>query len=62
MSDAFDSITSKRDELANRPDLLELLKATAASKAEVNTATARLEGELAALRALPRKGMVSATA
>jgi hypothetical protein len=55
MSDAFDSITSKRDELANRPDLLELLKATATSKAEVNIATARLEGELAALRALPRK-------
>jgi hypothetical protein len=62
MSDGFDSTANKREELANRPDLLELLKATATSIAEVNMATARLEGDLAALRALPRRKLASAAA
>lgn len=62
MSDAIDSIANKHQELANRPDLLELLKATATSKAEVNTATARLESEVAALRALPRTKPIATAA
>jgi hypothetical protein len=53
MPDAIESISNHREILANRPDLLELLKATATSKAELDVATVRLEGELAALRAMP---------
>jgi hypothetical protein len=49
MSDTIDNASSNRGNLATRPDLLELLKATAASKAELLTATARLEEEVAAL-------------
>jgi hypothetical protein len=62
MSDAIEGSSSPRDILANRPDLLELLKATAASKAELNVATLRLEGELAALRAMPLGKIPSAAA
>jgi len=47
------SASNSQETLAKRPDLLELLKATAASKAAVNMETARLEHEVAALRALP---------
>ena len=45
--------SNREEKSAKRPDLLELLKATAASKAAVNMETARLEQEVAALRALP---------
>ena len=45
--------SNSQETLAKRPDLLELLKATAASKAAVNMETARLEQEVAALRAVP---------
>jgi len=57
MSDANSQEKSKK-----WPDLLELLKATAASKAEVNKETARLEQEVAALRALPYAKLGSANA
>jgi hypothetical protein len=53
MPDEDESASNSRDILASRPDLLELLKATDASKAELNRAMASLEGELAALRATP---------
>ena len=46
MSD-IDRAANSQKTLANRPDLLELLKATAASKTEVNKETARLEHEVA---------------
>ena len=62
MSDTIEVVSNNREALANRPDLLELLKATAASKAELNMATARLEGEVAALRALPREKLTAAPA
>src|SRR5829696_7771908 len=52
MSD-IESTSNIREKLAKRPDLVELLKTTAASKAEVNKETARLEQEVAALRAFP---------
>ncbi len=45
----------RRAELRDRPDMAELLKATAETMAAVKTATARLEGELSALRSLPRR-------
>jgi hypothetical protein len=45
--------SNREEKSAKRPDLLELLKATAASKAAVNMETARLEHEVSALRALP---------
>ena len=45
--------SNSEEKLAKRPDLLELLKATAASKAAVDMETARLEREVATLRALP---------
>jgi hypothetical protein len=60
MSEAIDSIANKHQELANRPDLLELLKATATSKADVKAAATSLESEVAAQRALPRGNLVSA--
>ena len=41
------------------PDLAALLKATAETMAAVNAATARLEGELTALRAQPRRKAVA---
>jgi hypothetical protein len=49
MSDA-ESVANNQQKLACRPDLQELLKATATSKAEVIKETARLEREVAALR------------
>ena len=49
----IESASNREEKSAKRPDLLELLKATAASKAAVNMETARLEHEVAALRALP---------
>ena len=45
-----------------RPDLAELLKATAETMAAVNAATARLEGELTALRSQPRRKVAAAGA
>lgn len=40
----------------DRPDLAELLKATADTMAAVRKATERLEGEIAAMRSAPRRG------
>jgi hypothetical protein len=62
MPDAIGSAANNREILANRPDLLALLKATDASKAELNAATVRLEGELAALRAIPISRIAPAAA
>jgi len=61
MSD-IGSASNSQEKLANRPDLQELLKATAASKAEVNKEAARLEREVAALRALSHEKLASAMA
>jgi hypothetical protein len=58
----IEGASSSQETLAKRPDLLELLKATAASKAAVNMETARLEHEVAALRALPLAKQASAAA
>jgi hypothetical protein len=60
MSDV-NSASNSQENLAKRPDLLDLLMATAASKAELNKETARLEHEVAALRALSH-GKLAATA
>jgi hypothetical protein len=62
MPDAIESASNSREILANRPDLLELLKATDASKAELNRVMVSLEGELAALRAMPITKIVPAAA
>ena len=45
--------SNREEKSAKRPDLLELLKATAASKAAMDMEPARLEREVATLRALP---------
>ena len=47
------STPNNQDNSNKRADLVELLKATAATKAELNKETARLEHEVAALRAVP---------
>jgi hypothetical protein len=62
MPDVVEGASNNRVILANRPDLLELLKATDASKAELNRATVSLEGELAALRAMPISKIAPAAA
>jgi hypothetical protein len=62
MTDVIETASNNREILANRPDLLELLKATDASKAELNKATVSLEGELAALRATPISKIAPAAA
>lgn len=55
MSPETATANGHRADLRDRPDMAELLKATADTVAAVNAATARLEGELSALRSLPRR-------
>lgn len=56
------SATAHEARADTRPDLVELLKATAETMAAVKAATARLEGELTALRSQPRRKAAAAGA